>query len=67
MRKPSIGFLDKTDKKYKNEGVSHVQLLKNNLFYVRINPSRIIPGIIFIPAILPQGIAIGKEKVNLFF
>ena len=58
-------FLDKTDKKYKNDMVSREQLLKNGVFCVRINSSRIIPDIIFIPAILPKGIAIGKEKVNL--
>lgn len=63
--KSPIEFLDKTDKKHKNRMVSYVQLLKKETFYGRINPSRIVPDIIFIPANLPSGIAIGKEKVNL--
>lgn len=38
-----ILFLDKTDKKCKNDAVSNVQLLKKVRFYGRINPSRVGP------------------------
>lgn len=61
----ALVFLDKTDKKSGNYAVSNVQLLKKQAFCVRIILSRIVPDIIFIPANLPSGIAIGKEKVNL--
>jgi len=61
----ALVFLDKTDKKSGNYAVSYVQLLKKQAFCVRIISSRIVPDIIFIPANLPSGIAIGKEKVNL--